>query len=139
MSSLLLLVVSVPSYVIMPILVVETSGNDYTELPLYFGWFVETEYSSSFLNRSKKLLADTLQEIPDFLEDVQNFTQQRYITDILLHYTRENSDEVLHCTAMYNGVYPNYVPGAQEYSEKQAVKVNCNENSKSNMLRPKLK
>ena len=107
----------------MPIQVVATSGNAKTELPLYFGWFVETDYSSSFLNRSRKLFADTLQDIPDFLKDVQNFTQQTYITDILLQYTRENPDEVLHCTAMYNGVYPNYVPGAEEYSEKQVVKV----------------
>jgi hypothetical protein len=110
----------------MTIQVVEAAENTDTELPLYYGWFVETEYSSSFLNRSRKMLADTLQEIPDFLKDVQNFTQKTYITDILLHYTRENADEVLHCTAMYNGVSPNYVPGAQEYSEKQVVKVKCN-------------
>jgi hypothetical protein len=47
-----------------------------------------------------------------------------------LHYTRENPNEVLHCTAMYNGVYPNYVPEAQEYSEKQVVKVKCNKKNK---------
>ncbi|XP_046463777.1 2',3'-cyclic-nucleotide 3'-phosphodiesterase-like isoform X2 [Daphnia pulex] len=111
----------------MPIQVVEAAENADSELPLYYGWFVETEYSSSFLNRSRKMLADTLQEIPDFLKDVQNFTQKTYITDILLHYTRENADEVLHCTAMYNGVSPNYVPGAQEYSEKQVVKENLNQ------------
>ena len=110
----------------MPIQVTEASGNADAELPLYYGWFVETEYSSSFLNIGHKMLADTLQEIPDFLKDVQNFTQQTYITDILLHYKRENADEVLHCTAMYNGVYPNYVPGAQQYSEKQVVKVKFN-------------
>ena len=114
----------------MPIQVMATSGNANTELPLYFGWFVETDYSSSLLKRSRKLLADTLQEIPDFLKDVQNFTQQTYVTDILLHYTRENPNEVLHCTAMYNGVYPNYVPEAQEYSEKQVVKVKCNKKNK---------
>ncbi len=110
----------------MPNLVVKATVNskaDSNELPLYWGWFVETDYSSSFLNRSHKLLADTLQEVPEFLKDVQNFTQKFYISDILLHYTREKPEEVLHCTAMFNGVYPNYTAGAQEYADRQVVKV----------------
>ncbi|XP_057366195.1 2',3'-cyclic-nucleotide 3'-phosphodiesterase-like isoform X2 [Daphnia carinata] len=105
----------------------QKSKADEAELPLYWGWFVKPEYSSSFLSRSRKLLADTLQDIPDFLKDVQNFTQKVYISDILLHYTREKPEEVLHCTAMFNGVYPNYSPGAEEYSEKQQVKDSVNQ------------
>lgn len=102
---------------------VNGDSNVDEDLPLYWGWFVEEDYSSTYLNLSRKLLADTLQEVPDFLEDVQSFTQKKYISDILLYYTRENPTEVLHCTAMFNGVYPNYTPGAQEYAQKEVVKV----------------
>lgn len=106
--------------------VVSASENfkaEMTDLPLYWGWFLETDYSSSFLSRSQKLLADTLQAVPEFFNNVKNFTNQEYISDILLYYTRENFDEVLHCTAMFNGVYPNYTVGAEEYAEQQIVKV----------------
>lgn len=92
-------------------------------LPLYWGWFVQEDYSSTFLKRSQKILADSLQNVPEFLKDVQSFTNQRYITDILAFYKRENPDEVLHCTAMYNGEYPNYTEGAVEYANRPAVKV----------------
>lgn len=127
--SLSLLLISLAGCIVMSISMVEATKNSKadSQLPLYYGWFVKPEYSSSFLSKSHKLLADTLQEIPNFLKDVQNFTQKVYISDILLHYTRENPEEVLHCTAMYNGVYPNYSPGAEEYSEKQLVKDSVNQ------------
>lgn len=126
MFLLSLLLIPLPGSIMVSITMVEATGNSKidSQLPIYWGWFVETGYSSSFLSRSHKLLADTLQEIPDFLKDVQNFTHKVYVSDILLHYARENPDEVLHCTAMYNGIYPNYSPGAEEYSERQVVKVN---------------
>ena len=93
------------------------------ELPLYWAWFVQEDYSSTFLKRSQKILADSLQSVPDFLKDVQGFTQLRFISDILAFYKRENPDEVLHCTTMYNGEYPNYIEGAIEYAYKPEVKV----------------
>ena len=62
-------------------------------------------------------------KVPDFLKDVQQFTKQVFISDILLHYTREKPEEVLHCTAMYNGLYPNYSPGTVDYSSSQVVQV----------------
>ena len=106
--------------------IMQSTDDSGSDLPLYWGWFVEAEYSSSFLTRSHKILADTLQQVPDFLKDVQNFTQQELISDILLHYQRENPEEVLHCTAMYDGVSPDYTPGAEEYSNSQIVKVKLN-------------
>lgn len=123
----------------MVVQIVETKKdtNEADSLPLYWGWFVETEYSSSFLSRSNKLLADTLQKVPDFLKDVQNFTKQEFISDILLHYTRQNAEEVLHCTAMYNGVDPDYMPGAEEYANKQIVKVIHNLTSFYSLWLPK--
>ena len=92
-------------------------------LPLYFAWFVEEPDSTSFLTRSFKTLADCLQAVPEFLYDAQKITGHLYISDILAHYTRDNADEVLHCTAAYNGVYPNYTDGAEEYANKPEVKV----------------
>lgn len=94
-----------------------------TNLPLYWAWFVYEEDSTDIMAYSHKILAETLQNVPDFLSDVQNFTGHQNITDILNHYTRENADEVLHCTAQYNGVYPNYTDGALEYANKTIVKV----------------
>lgn len=98
-----------------------TRGED--TLPLYWGWFIEKDFSDGFLARSRKVLADALEVVPEFLEDVKNFTGTKHISDILLHYTRENPEEVLHCTAMYNGLYPNYTAGAIEYADRQAIKV----------------
>lgn len=92
-------------------------------LPVYYAWFVEESDSLGFQTRSFKTLADCLQAVPEFLKDAQTFTGRVYVSDILAHYTRENSDEVLHCTAAYNGVYPNYTEGAVEYSKKPEVQV----------------
>ena len=49
---------------IMPVEATASSKANIDELPLYYGWFVQTDYSFSFLDRSRKLLADTLQEVP---------------------------------------------------------------------------
>ena len=92
------------------------------DLPLYWGWFIQEEDSSFFLSYSQKLLEQTLEEVDSFLTDVKGFTNQSSIQDILQYYTRDNSD-ILHCTAMYNGVYPNYTIGAEDYANKPAVKV----------------
>ncbi len=94
-----------------------------TDLPEYFAWFVKEDFSTSFISRSFKTLSDSLEAVPEFMADVRNSTGLVYISDILTHYTRENADEVLHCTAAYNGVYPDYTPGAEEYSNKSDVKV----------------
>ena len=99
------------------------SRSSTSDLPLYWGWFIDEEDSTSFLLRSRKILADTLQVVPEFLKDAQNFTNHQFISDILSHYSREQPDEVLHCTTMYNGVSPDYSPGAQEYADKNEVKV----------------
>lgn len=94
-----------------------------TELPLYYGWFVDEDDSTSFLSRSFKTLSDTLEAVPEFMDDVRRFTGHVYISDIVAHYTRENANEVLHCTAAYNGISPDYTPGAEEYSKKKEVQV----------------
>lgn len=102
---------------------IEVDTRASSDLPLYWGWFVVEEDSTSFLTRSRKILFDTLQDVPEFLQDAQNFTNHKFISDIVAHYSREQPDEVLHCTAMYNGVSPDYTPGAQEYADKNEVKV----------------
>ena len=98
-------------------------AEDKTELPLYYGWFVEKDFSSSFIRRSLKTLSDSLEAEPDFMADVRQFTGKLYISDILTHYARPTPEEVLHCTAAYNGVYPNYTPGAEEYANSPEVEV----------------
>ena len=94
-----------------------------TDLPLYWAWFLGHADTTEFLQISRDQLSDALTDIDKFREDVQIFTGQTSTEEILAHYTREDHDDVLHCTAMYNGLYPDYTPGAEEYADKAVVKV----------------
>jgi len=92
------------------------------ELPLYWAWSLQQEDTSAFLNISKKMLTDSLQEVPAFFSDVKEFTQQATVEEITGYYARNDPDsDELHCTAMYNGLYPNYTDGAEDYAARLEV------------------
>lgn len=93
-----------------------------SDLPLYWAWFLNDEDSSQYVSTARQLLADSLAEVPEFLQDVTRFTGLSSIDDICNYYSREGLDR-LHCTTMYNGVYPNYTQGAQEYADRKSVRV----------------
>ena len=73
-----------------------------------------------FLDISRTRLAEALADVDDFLADVRGFTGQPDVDAIVGHYTRDDPDDVLHCTAMYNGLAPDYAPGAFEYADRVA-------------------
>ena len=102
-----------------PMATATTASN----LPLYWGFFLKDTDTKEYLDISFNLLSETMKQVPDFYGDLQNFTGQTSIEDVLNYYTRTVPDDVLHCTCMYNGVYPDYSPGAEEYANKAAVKV----------------
>ena len=92
-------------------------------LPLYWGWFIQEADSSEFLRISRQMLNDSLLAVPEFFSNVKEFTNQTSTEDIISYYSRTEPDSVLHCTAMYNGIYPDYKDGAEDYAVRSEVQV----------------
>ena len=98
--------------------------SSYNTLPLYWAWFLQQDDSSIFLNMSHKLLNDSLLEVPEFFSDVKEFTNQTTTEEIIGYYSQSDPySHGLHCTAMFNGFYPNYTDGAEEYAARPEVEV----------------
>jgi len=96
--------------------------SSYNTLPLYWAWFLQQDDSSIFLNMSHKLLNDSLLEVPEFFSDVKEFTNQTTTEEIIGYYSQSDPySHGLHCTAMFNGFYPNYTDGAEEYAARPEV------------------
>jgi len=95
------------------------------DLPLYWAWFLQDSDSSTFINTSREMLTISLLEIPEFFSNIKQFTNETTADGIIDYYSRSDpySNE-LHCTAMFNGFYPNYTDGAEDYAARLDVKEN---------------